>query len=674
MPSPVKLYVYDLSNGMVRAMSMQLVGRQIDGIWHTSVVVFNKEIFYGQGIHITPPGRSFHGQPLQVLDIGETALDEQIFEEYIAEMREHYTADKYHLLDFNCNSFTDDCIGFLTGGSIPSWIKDLPSDFLSTPFGAALRPTIDSMFGRSTVAPTTATLARQQPPAGSRTTTTASSSSSVLQTISDRATGAPHAAPAADSGYSTPSTATQSPLRGPIHASTNPASFRSLLASHRAVVAMFTSATCGPCRMIEPVFEEIAREKGRRRGSVESQGQGQGEVAFVKVDLGVGMGSAVAREYNVTATPTFGFFLDGKRIHELKGINAPELRTQVDLLLYQAFPPHPHASLDLPSVFAVSTEPILFAQVPALDTVHEKLLSFLDGTPSLPNSSKIKNDLAQNIFPWLKQRFVQKSRASPGPEIVASFGQTIAALVACLPAASMFPLLDVWRLAILEPAIAQVTLASLVSVLTSTSESLSSSPRATLLTLLRLATNALGSSISRPLLATDAQARAALASVLVQTLLHSDRLVRVAAASLAFNVGAWVQKGRVARVKGEDAVDGIHESEEDAEWEVELVSAVTEALGNEEESEDAGELIYLQRDRGERCTDKNNAPVHRLTATLAFLIRLSPFYQDQLVPLLSVLQAGETLKGKLAEGGKLTVRKKEIRTLVGEVAERLCST
>jgi hypothetical protein len=30
---------------------------------------------------------------------------------------------QYHLLDFNCNSFTNDCIGFLTGGSIPSHIK-----------------------------------------------------------------------------------------------------------------------------------------------------------------------------------------------------------------------------------------------------------------------------------------------------------------------------------------------------------------------------------------------------------------------------------------------------------------------------------------------------------------------------------------------------------------------
>ena len=362
---------------------------------------------------------------------------------------------------------------------------------------------------------------------------------------------------------------------------------------------------------------------------------GSGGIAFVKVDLGVGMGSMVAREYDVTATPTFGFFLDGKKvraarsgsrlfhlllrsarvqIHELKGVNAPELRTQVNLLLYQAFPrrliswlceqramvlmifkAHPHVSLDLPSISSVSTEPILFTQVPALDTVHDKLVSFVDGVPYLASSTKIKDDLAQEILPWLKQRYVQKSKAQTKPAVVAAFKRTIAALVSDLPAASMFPLFDIWRLAILEPAIAQVTLAPLVKVLTLNSESVSSSPRATLLTLLRLVTNALGGSLSRSLLPPEAQeARAALTSVLVQTLLHQDRLVRVAAASLAFNVGAWVQKGRVARMKGE-VIDGIREGEEDGEWEVELVSAVAEALSGEEESEDAGELSSFLR-------------------------------------------------------------------------------
>ena len=42
------------------------------------------------------------------------------------------------------------------------------------------------------------------------------------------------------------------------------------------------------------------------------------------------------------------------------------------------------------------------------------------------------------------------------------------------------------------------------------------------------------------------------------------------------------------------------------------------------------------------------------------------------MPLLSVLQVSEMLKGKLVEDGKLKVRK-EIRALVGEMADRLCS-
>jgi hypothetical protein len=93
------------------------------------------------------------------------------------------------------------------------------------------------------------------------------------------------------------------------------------------------------------------------------------------------------------------------QIQELKGVNAPELRTQVDLLLYEAFPRrlifwlceqraivlmHSYSSLVLPSISSASTEPILFAQVPAFDTVHDKLVSFVDGVPSLANSSKIK--------------------------------------------------------------------------------------------------------------------------------------------------------------------------------------------------------------------------------------------------------------------------------------------
>ena len=99
--------------------------------------------------------------------------------------------------------------------------------------------------------------------------------------------------------------------------------------------------------------------------------------------------------------------------------------------------------------------------------------------------------------------------------------------------------------------------------------------------------------------------------MLAQTLLLQNQLVHVAAASLAFNVGACVQRGRVARTKGgrEEAVDGIRMDEEDREWEVGLVSAVVDALAgdSEEESEDAGELyISFLCSLGDRDRDHDH--------------------------------------------------------------------
>lgn len=96
-----------------------------------------------------------------------------------------------------------------------------------------------------------------------------------------------------------------SSIVSPIHISTNLASFQSLLESHRVVIAFFTSATCGPCRFIEPTFEEIAERKTR--------GVGPGLVAFVKVDI-QGAGHQLASRYSVRATPTFIMFMNQQKV------------------------------------------------------------------------------------------------------------------------------------------------------------------------------------------------------------------------------------------------------------------------------------------------------------------------------------------------------------------------
>lgn len=66
--------------------------------------------------------------------------------------------------------------------------------------------------------------------------------------------------------------------------------------------------------------------------------------------------------------------------------------------------------------------------------------------------------------------------------------------------------------------------------------------------------------------------------------------------------------------------------------------------------------------------------VHRLTASLAFLLRLSPMYNDDLAPLLEVLQARDTVNSKLSKGqcGENGAQKKDVKALVSEVASKLC--
>ncbi|PCH40280.1 DUF862-domain-containing protein [Wolfiporia cocos MD-104 SS10] len=662
--SKVELYVYDLSNGLAKQLSRQLTGKQIDGIWHTSVVVFGREIFYGQGVCETLPGQSHHGKPLQIVDMGETALDQDTFNEYLTEMRQHYTADKYHLLEFNCNSFTNDCVGFLTGGSIPSWISDLPSDFLSTPFGAALRPTIDAMFRRPVpgAAPTLATL--RPSPADAAAAISASPNpglaASLLQAVASQAFSPTAPASSGSAAPSAPPLASSSTVSAPIHICTNPSSLHSLLRTHKAVIVFFTSTTCGPCRMVEPVFEDLAYAKTHRSG--------KDRTAFVKVDMDVGLGGQAGAEWGIRATPTFLFFLEGKKIHELKGANAPELRSQVDLLLYQAFPPHPHTSLPLPVVEALSTNPILFTQPPAYDNLLNKLSSFIDASSPSHQVLEAKEQIItrRTMSLYLSARFPSDRNASPpkglsaSPQLISSWSASTRTITQALPTAQVFPLVDLWRLALLDEAVGTwcATNPSAINpvhiFLRKADEALSASQseaRNFILIALRMLANAFACSVLAKDLLSAAGQRVAATKVIVSSLLHADTAVRTAAASLAFNVAAFLQKGRVDKIRGASATD--NEVEEDGEWEVELVSAVLEALSNEGQSEEA---------------------VHRLTAALAFLLRLSPVYESQLVPFLEVLHAKDTLMVKLAAGGcgEKGVQKKEVRKLVEEVAEKLC--
>ncbi|XP_017339233.1 desumoylating isopeptidase 1b [Ictalurus punctatus] len=143
----VKLYIYDLSKGLARQLSPILLGKQLEGVWHTAIVIHGAEYFFGgQGITHCPPAATLLGQPDAIVDLGNTEVPKDIFTEYVSSLQEStYRPETYRLFEHNCNTFSSEMAQFLTGRKIPSYITDLPSDVLSTPFGQTLRPLIESV-------------------------------------------------------------------------------------------------------------------------------------------------------------------------------------------------------------------------------------------------------------------------------------------------------------------------------------------------------------------------------------------------------------------------------------------------------------------------------------------------------------------------------------------------
>ena len=253
--------------------------------------------------------------------------------------------------------------------------------------------------------------------------------------------------------------------------------------------------------------------------------------------------------------------------------------------------------------------PILFQQVPPLDTVSSKLVASIGAAASSSDVQAAKKTLTTVVLPYLKSRFPDKAAAGKKPavpttpQILTSFSATTKILATALPPTQLFPLVDMWRLVVVDdtaaanwlaiptspnPNVLQLLLDKALGVLDTSDPAQKSAGRNYILTVLRLLANGFAhAALARALLsrAPPAGKRAQVTRVVVATLLYEDATVRTAAASLTFNVAATLQKSRVDRLRGGAALVGV---EEDEEWEAELVSAVLEALSKEVQSEEVG--------------------------------------------------------------------------------------
>jgi thiol-disulfide isomerase/thioredoxin len=419
----VQLYVYDLSRGMARQYSQMITGVQIDAVYHTSIVFNNVEYFFGQGIHRKIPGSTHHGRPMKIVDMGQTDLPVDVVEEYIESLEEIYTPESYDLFLHNCNNFSQDLAMFLVGKSIPEEIKNLPETFLRTPMGQMLRGQLDQSMRTMTQAPDAVSgenVSRRR--SISKPASRAVRNGNAIPSITN---GTAHKVilPVAIINAQPPPDAP-----GRVHNITSLSELDRLLssASQSCAVIFFTSATCPPCKICYPTYDELAAEAGTSSGA-----------KLIKIDISASPSAhAVAQRYSIRATPTFITFLKGQKQEEWAGADPTRLRGNIRLLLQMAKPPqHQHAKLRLPTFQRPIERPTLYTRMPPL----EKLLAKL-GTPFSQHES------VQALVDFIKTRDAKGATEAALPNLH-DFSVHVKSTFADLPQGTHFALIDLVRIA-----------------------------------------------------------------------------------------------------------------------------------------------------------------------------------------------------------------------------------
>ncbi|XP_017493006.1 PREDICTED: uncharacterized protein LOC108381110 [Rhagoletis zephyria] len=76
-----------MSKGMARAFSAMIIGKELPGIWHTAVIAYDREYFFGgMGVVSCPVGATNLGEPDQILPLGRTQVPYSLFLEYISSL------------------------------------------------------------------------------------------------------------------------------------------------------------------------------------------------------------------------------------------------------------------------------------------------------------------------------------------------------------------------------------------------------------------------------------------------------------------------------------------------------------------------------------------------------------------------------------------------------------
>lgn len=144
----VYLYCYDIANGKAPLLA-PLVGEYWEGVWHTGIVAFGKEYWYGGRLFESVPGSTAFGSPHHIEHLGTTLrTKDELWELLTRELARQYTGSNYDVLNHNCNHFTDELSRFLLNEPLPKHIVSQGEAVMQSPLLRVVSPVLNYYLGR----------------------------------------------------------------------------------------------------------------------------------------------------------------------------------------------------------------------------------------------------------------------------------------------------------------------------------------------------------------------------------------------------------------------------------------------------------------------------------------------------------------------------------------------
>lgn len=344
-------------------------------------------------------------------------------------------------------------------------------------------------------------------------------------------------------------------------------------AKQSCAAIFFTSRGCPPCKVLYPVFEDLACELGNK-------------AVLMVVDIG--RCYDISAKYSITATPTFITFLDGKEESRWTGGGENKLRANIGTLMQMAWPPHKHENLRLTVLRGASIKPVLYSRMPPLDKLMNRM-----GTAA-------ENPAVAGMKKFVADRDRDGAAEATLPDVNA-FNWFLRDAVTHLSPEVMFAIVDLLRVAMSGSRVsgyyAEEKDHKTITTLLEYVNNLKDCAYPLRLVTLQTACNLFSSSLYPIHILNCEKLRAGIVNLITKSLLDdTHNNVRVAAASLLFNLATANQSFRTERK------DALPESDQ-----VELAASLLEAISVEEGSPEAmrgfllalGYLVYCCPPNGE---------------------------------------------------------------------------